>query len=90
MCNSKQSTLVLYCFYRKRHNLFDVTLTDIFRISQYLDNEDFPGRDQKKKNTDNAQLWTWGLINETKGDIDVDTLEGIETSGTYLVVYVKW
>ena len=72
MCNWKQSTLVLYCFYRKRHNLLDVTLTDIFSIIINTLIMKIPIQDIKGKNTDNAQLWIRGVIYETMGDIDVD------------------
>ena len=73
-CNSKQSTLALYCFYRKRHNLFDVTLTDMFRIIvNTLIIKISIEEKTKGENTDNSQLWTGEVMYETKGDIDVDT-----------------
>jgi len=58
MYNSKQSKLALYCFYRKRHNLLDVTLTDIFRTIGNTLIIKISMEEIKGKNTDNVQVWT--------------------------------
>jgi hypothetical protein len=47
--------LALYCSYRKRHNVFDVTLTDIFRIIVNTLIMKISIEEIRGKNTDNAQ-----------------------------------
>ena len=54
--------------------MFDVTLTDMFRIIvNTLIIKISIEEKTKGENTDNSQLWTGEVMYETKGDIDVDT-----------------
>jgi len=61
MCNSKQSKLAFYCSYRKRHKLFDVTLTDIFRIIvntliMKISIEEIRGKNSWKRSNENKPM----------------------------------